>query len=141
VGAAALPARSGQGGLNRVDEAGVRVRGHELDAGEAAGDERAQEGEPGRPVLLRDDVQAERLAVALGVDGDGVHDAGVDRAAALTALDHERIQDEVRIRGALERAGAEVLDDRIERLGQPRDLALAHPLDAQLLHELLHPPR
>ena len=38
---------------------------------------------------------------------------------------------------AVERAGAEVLDDLIEALRQPRDLALRHPLDAELLHELL----
>jgi len=42
---------------------------------------------------------------------------------------------------ALERAGAEVLDDLVEALRQPRDLALRHPLDAELLHQLLDPPR
>jgi hypothetical protein len=34
---------------------------------------------------------------------------------------------------------AEVLDDLVEALRQPRDLALAHPLDAELLHQLLDP--
>jgi hypothetical protein len=49
-----------------------------------------------------------------------VHDADVDRAAALPALDLERVEGDIRIRGAVERPGAEVLDDLIERLRQPR---------------------
>jgi hypothetical protein len=32
-------------------------------------------------------------------------------------------------------------DDLVERLRQPGDLALRHPLDPELLHQLLHPPR
>jgi hypothetical protein len=91
----------------------VRVRGDELDPGEASRDERAQEGEPGGTVLLRDHVEAERLAEAVAVDGDRVHGAGVDRATALAALDLERVQDEVRVGRAVERAGAEVLDDHV----------------------------
>jgi len=48
-----------------------------------------------------------------------VHDAGVDGAAALAALDLEPVQDEVRVGRAVERAGAELLDDRVQRLRQP----------------------
>ena len=58
-------AGSGQRRRDRVDEARVRVRGDELDAGEAAGDQAAQEGEPGGAVLGGDDVEAERLAEAV----------------------------------------------------------------------------
>jgi hypothetical protein len=119
----------------------MRIRGQQADAGEAAGDQAAQEGEPGGAVLAGDDIEAERLTEAVSIAGDGLHDAGVDRSTALAALDLERIQDEVRVGPALERAGAEVGDDRIQRLGEPRDLALAHPLDAELPDELLHPPR
>jgi hypothetical protein len=97
----------------------VRVRGDEPDAGEAAGDERAQEGEPGRPVFARDDVEAERLAEAVAVDCDRVHDAGVNGATPFAALDLERVQDEVRVRRSVERAGTGVLDDLIERPRQP----------------------
>lgn len=107
----------------------------------AASDERAQEGEPGGSVLVGDDVEAERLAEAVSVDTDGVHDADVDRPAALAALDHQRVERHVGVRGTVERAGAEVLDDLVEALRQPGDLALAHPLDAELLHQLLDPPR
>ena len=116
---AALPGGAGQGCRDRVDEAGVGVAGDQADAGESAGDERAQEGEPGRPVLAGDDVEAERLAEAVSVNGDRVHDAGVDRAAAFPALDLERVEHEVRVGRTVERAGAEVLDDRIQRLGEP----------------------
>jgi hypothetical protein len=42
--------------------------------------------------------------------------------------------------GAVERSGAEVLDDLVEALRQPGDLALRHPLDAELLHQLLDAP-
>jgi hypothetical protein len=96
VGATPLPACAGQRCRDRVDEPGVvRVRGDEAYAAEATGDERAQGGEPGGAVLGGDDLEAERLAEAVAVDGDRVHDAGVDRPAALAALDLERVEDEV----------------------------------------------
>jgi len=68
-----------------------------------------------------------------------VDDTGVHCPAALTALDHQRVEGHVRVRRSIERPGAEVLDDLVEALRQPGDLALAHPLDAELLHQLLHP--
>jgi hypothetical protein len=40
-----------------------------------------------------------------------VHDADIDRAAALAALNLERVQDQVRVRHPVARPGAEVLDD------------------------------
>jgi hypothetical protein len=67
------------------------------DAGEATGDQAPEEGEPGGAVLRGDDVEPERLAEALSVDGDRVHDAGIDGPPALAALDLERIEDEVRV--------------------------------------------
>ena len=105
-----------QCGGDRVGEPRVRIRGDEADAVEAAGDERAQDGKPSRPVLSGYDVEAERLAEAVTVDADRVHDADVDRAAALAALDHQRVECRVRAGAAVERAGAEVLDDRVEAL-------------------------
>jgi hypothetical protein len=70
-----------------------------------------------------------------------VHDADIDRAAALATLDHERVEGDVGVGGALERASGELLDDLVEALRQPGDLAARHALDAQLPHELLDPPR
>jgi hypothetical protein len=139
--AAALPASTGQRGRDRVDEAGMRVRADQPHAGEAARDQTADERQPGGAVLGGDDVEAERFAEAVPVDADRVHDADVDRPPTLPALDHQRIKRHVRVGRTVERSAPEVLDDRIEALRQPRDLALRHPLDAQLLHQLLHPPR
>ena len=70
-----------------------------------------------------------------------MHDADVDRATAFAALHDQRVEGDIRIRCAVERPGAEVLDDPVKRLGEPRDLALRHPLDTELLHQLLDPPR
>jgi hypothetical protein len=139
VGATALPGSAGQGGGDRVHEARVGVRGHEAHALKAASDETPEEGEPGGAVLLRDDIEAERLAVAVTIDSDRVHDADVDGPAALAALHDQGVEDQVRVGAFRERAGAEILDDLVERLRQPRDLTPRHPLDAELLHELLHP--
>jgi hypothetical protein len=100
----------------------------------------AHEGEPSGAVLGGNHVEAERLAEAVPVDADGVHDADVDGAAALAALDHQRVESDVRVRRAVERPGTEVLNDLVEALRQPRDLALRHPLDPELLHQLLDPP-
>src|SRR5262249_49158221 len=97
VGAAALPGGARQAGGDRVDEARVRVARDELDAGEAAGDEAPQEGEPGGALLAGDHVEAERLAEAVPVHGDRVHDTRIHGPTALAALDLERVQDEVRV--------------------------------------------
>src|SRR6266496_484294 len=51
-------------------------------------------------------------------EADRVHDADVDRAPALAALDHERVEGDVRVGAPVERAGAEVLDDLVEALRQ-----------------------
>src|SRR4051794_10688836 len=96
---------------------------------------------PSGAVLGGDDVEPERLAEAVAVDANRVHDADVDRAAALAALDLKRIQGHLRVGCAVERAAAEVLDDHVQALRQPRDLALRHPLDPELLHELLDSAR
>jgi hypothetical protein len=93
---------------------GVRVRARELHAREAACDQAADEREPGGAVLGGDDVEAERLAEAVAVDADGVHDADVDDPPALAALDHQCVERHVGVGRAVERPGAEVLDDSVE---------------------------
>src|SRR4029079_19269840 len=113
----------------------MRVRADQLDSAEAASEQRAQEGEPGGAVLRGDDVEAERFAEAVAVDANGVHDADVDRPSALAPLDDQGVEGDVRVGAAVERAGAEVFDNLVEALCQPGDLALRHPLDAELLHE------
>ena len=51
VGAAALPGRAGQRGADRLDQAAVRVGGDQLDAGQAAGGQVAEERQPAGAVL------------------------------------------------------------------------------------------
>ena len=86
-----------QGGGDRVDEAGVRVQGHSLHAPEAAGHQRAQEGDPGGAVLGGRDVEPQPRTEALAVDGDRVHDVGIDGPATLAALDDERVEGQGRV--------------------------------------------
>ena len=56
------------------------------DTGQAAGDQRAQEGHPAGAVLRGGDVQAEDLAVPVGVDADRDQGVNVDDATALANL-------------------------------------------------------
>jgi hypothetical protein len=46
MGAAALPRGAGERGADRLDQAAVRVGGHQPDAGEAAGGQVAEERQP-----------------------------------------------------------------------------------------------
>jgi len=68
---AALPARARERGRQRRAQPRVRIRDRELHAGEAAGDQAAQEGEPARPVLAGHDIEAEHFALAVRVHAHG----------------------------------------------------------------------
>lgn len=95
AGAAALPRDAGQHGSDRGHESGVGVGDGEVDAGQAAGGQRAQERQPAGAVLAGGDVQAEDLPVAVGVDADGDQGMDVDDATALADLrpnDHYRME-------------------------------------------------
>jgi hypothetical protein len=81
-----LPRGAGQHGADGVHQAVVRVGDDELDAGQAAGDQSAQECQPAGAVLGGGDVQAEDLAVPVGVDADRDQRMTVDDAAALADL-------------------------------------------------------
>ena len=60
---APLPGGAGQHRGDRVHQAGVVVAGHQLHAGQAAGDQAAQERQPPRAVLGAGHVDAEDLPV------------------------------------------------------------------------------
>src|SRR4051794_39325959 len=62
-------------------------------------------------------------------------------AALLAHLDDERIEHHERVRRGIQRTRAEGLDQLIELAAELGDLALAHRLDAQLGHRLLHAAR
>ena len=112
--AAPLPGRAGQGRADRGDQAAVGVGGDQLDPGQAAGGQVAEEPEPAGAVLGGGDLQAEDLPVPVGVDpgrDQGVH---VDHPAALADLQHQRVRGDERVRAGIERAGAELADLGVE---------------------------
>jgi len=63
----------------------VGVGDDQRDPGQAAGHQGPQERQPAGPVLGADDVQAQDLALAVGVDPDG--DQGVHDLAAAVLTD------------------------------------------------------
>ena len=100
-----------------VDQPGVGVGGDQRDPGQAAGGQVAEEAEPAGAVLGGGDLQAEDLAVPVGVDPGGDQDVHVDHPAALADLEHQRVGGHERVRAGVQRAGAERLDVRVEVLG------------------------
>jgi len=141
MGAAPLPRRSGQGGADRRGQTRVGVAGDESDAGQAAGDQVAQERQPARTVLGGGDLQAEDLAVPVAVHPgrhQGVH---VHHPAALADLQHQRVGGHERVRALIQRPGPKRLHLLVQLPGHHADLRLAQPSDAELLDQLLHPPR
>jgi hypothetical protein len=68
MGAAALPARTGQGGADGHDKTPEDVRGDEADTGQATGAQAAEERQPAGAVFAGADVETENLAVPVGVD-------------------------------------------------------------------------
>ena len=91
------------------------IRGDQADAPKAAGEKRAQEREPGRPLLGGDDVEPERLAVAIAAHGHRVHDPGAHGAAAFAAPRLERVEHQVGVGPLRKRPGAELLDELVEQ--------------------------
>jgi hypothetical protein len=67
MGAAPLRSGAGQGSADRLDQPAVSVGGDQADAGEAAGDQVAEERQTAGAVLGGGHLQAEDLPVAVGV--------------------------------------------------------------------------
>jgi hypothetical protein len=122
VGPASLPGRAGQGGAEGLDQPAVGVAGDELDAGQSACGQLAEEGEPAGAVLGAGDLQAEDLAVSVGVDPGGDQGVHVDHAAALPDLEHQGVGGDEGVRAGVQRAGAEVRDGHVELGGHGRHL-------------------
>src|SRR3954453_1461588 len=138
VHGAALPRRAEDLRERRL-QSRVRVGDGELDADQAARDERAQELAPERLGLGLTDVQADDLASAGLVDGVRDHDRLARDAAAVADLLDLGVDEQIRV-AALQRPLPERLDLLVEQPRDPTDLALA---DAQpeTLDELIDPPR
>src|SRR3954467_14650326 len=135
---AALPRRPedlGEGGL----QAGMRVADRQLDADQAARDERAQELAPEALGLRLADVQADDLAAAGLVDGVRDHDALALNAAAVADLLDLGVDAQIGV-AALQRALAEGLHLLVEQPRDPADLR-ARDAQPQRLDELIDAPR
>src|SRR3954462_7277528 len=113
----------------------MRVADRELDADQAARDERAQELAPERLGLRLADVEADDLPAPRLVDRVGDNDALARDAAAGTDLLDLGVDEQIRIT-AFQRPLAERLDLLVEQCGDPADLALGDP-QPQALDELI----
>jgi hypothetical protein len=91
VDAAALP-RTAEHLADRFLRAGVRVGDHELHAGQAALDQRAEDRAPERFGLGFADVERNHFAVARLVHAVGEHQRLADDAAAVADLLDLRVQ-------------------------------------------------
>ena len=116
VHGAALPGRA-EDLRDRRLQARVRVGDRELDADQAARDQRAQELAPERLGLGLADVEAEDLAPAGLVDAVRDDDALVHDAAAVADLLDLGVEEQIRV-AALQRPLAERLDVLIEQAGR-----------------------
>jgi hypothetical protein len=125
--------------VHRVDQTDVGVGDHQGGAGQTAGDQTAQERQPAGAVLVGDDVEAEHLAVALGVDPDGDDDRDVDDAAALADLLGHGVERHVGVGAAVEGPVPERCHLGVQVGGHPGHLRLGQLLDPQGLHEPLDP--
>lgn len=120
-------------------EAFVGVADDELDAVEAAPDQRAQELLPGGFALAGEDVGADDLAVAIVADGVGDDERTADDAAAVADVDVLGIEPDVGA-GPLEGALAPRFDLVGERFAGAGDAALVIVLEAHGLYEMVDLP-
>ena len=80
------------------------------------------------------DVQADHLAAARLVDAVGDHQGLVAHPAGLADPLHLGVQPQVRV-GAVQRPLTEHRDLLVQAAAQPADGVLAHPVQAELLHQ------
>jgi hypothetical protein len=102
----------------------VGVGGDEADSGQAAGGQVAEEREPAGAVFGAGDLQAEDLAVPVGVHAGSEQGVHVHDPAAFTDLQHQRVGGDERVRARVQRAGAERRDVFVEVAGHHGDLRL-----------------
>jgi hypothetical protein len=100
----------------------VRVAGDQFDPGQAAGGQRPQERQPARPVLGGGDVDAEDLAVALGVHASSDQGVHVDHPTGLSDFEDQRVGGDERVRAGIQRSGAKRFHGGVEFLGHHADL-------------------
>jgi len=124
----------------RLGKARVVVADDQPDTVQTTLDEPADEGRPGRPLVVAGaELEAQDAALA------GVRHAGRDEGrhghdpAGLADLDVRSVKPQVRIRLCAERAAAKGGDLGVEGRADPAHLALADGRDAQGAHEVVDP--
>jgi len=117
----------------------VSVGGDQRNPGQAPGDQATEERQPARAVLTAGDVEAEDLAVPVGVHPGREQRVHRDHPAALADLEGERVGGHERVGAGVEWAGPERLDLLVELSGHHTDLRLRQPGDAEGLHQPFHP--
>jgi hypothetical protein len=125
---------------HRLDELVVIVGDDERNTGKSARLQRPQEGDPAGAVFRRDDIYAQVLSVPVTVDRDRLdHRDGADAPAFSHLLDMG-VEPHVGVGSSVEGTVSKRLHDRVELPGELGDLRLAHPLDPELAHKLVHSP-
>jgi hypothetical protein len=116
----------------------VGVRHHELDTGESAGLQRAEERGPKGAVLAVTNIQPEDLAAAVGSHAGGGHDRSGDDPSVDAGLEVGGVQEHIREGGMGKRAGPERLDLLVQLATDPADLTLGDAaVDAQGLDQVV----
>jgi hypothetical protein len=124
---------------DRLAEAVVGVRDAQAHTLESAGAQATEELPPERLGLGRTHVQADDLTAAALVDPVGDHQRLVPDPAGLADPFHLGVQPQIRI-AALQWPLPEHPHLLVQAPAQPRHLVLAHPGDAELLDQPIHPP-
>ena len=132
---AALPSGLEDLGDGRLD-ALVAVADDQLDTAQAPPVQAAQELGPERLGLGVPDLQAEHLALAVGIDAHRHYHRHADDPSSLACLDVGRVDPQVRP-VALDRSVQERADALVEFAAQPRHLALGHPAHAERLDQVV----
>ncbi len=138
VDAAALPGRAHDAGNRRLEPL-VGIGDDQLHAGQAAPDEVLEEARPERLGFGRTDVQADDLALALGVDGHSDYRGDTDDPPALAHLEIGSIEPEVGpVAG--ERPLEEGVDPLVDVLAQLGYRGLGDASHAHRLHQFIDAP-
>ena len=106
----------------------------------ASSTQTAEELGPERLALDVTEIEPDDLAPTGVVHAVGDHQGLGQHAAAVADLDVLGVQPQIRV-GALQRAGAELLDVLVQIAAEAADAVLVHALDAQLLDQPVDLPR
>jgi hypothetical protein len=118
------PGGARQGRAHPVDQTNVGVGDDQGRAGQAPGDQTTQEREPAGAVFAGDDVEAQHLAMALGVHAHGDHHGNVDDAATLTDLLGHGVERHIGVGAAIEGPVPERRHLAVDLAGHPGHLGL-----------------